>query len=184
MPPFVSWIFAAWTRIHRRFPIVSVTMCRFLPFVFFPRHIRDFLRNTLFLRSVNQSVRNSVLHSFLLVFVLLWQGVSSFCPIRRYFLLGDKNSIQYHAADSHAAAFSIGSLSLRYTALPLPMISYDICFYFRMERILWLLPIAHLSNHFRNLLLHTLFHVSYYITFSLWTQALKQTATANGAKYH
>ena len=80
-----------------------------------------------------------------------------FCPIRRYFLLGDKNSIQYHVADSHAAAFSIGSLSLRYTVLPLPMISYDICFYFRMERILWLLPIAHLSNHFRNLLLHTLF---------------------------
>ena len=36
MPPFVSWIFAAWTRIHRRFPIVSVTMCRFLPFVFSP----------------------------------------------------------------------------------------------------------------------------------------------------
>ena len=73
-----------------------------------------------------------------------------FCPIRRYFLLGDKNSIQYHVADSHAAAFSTGSLSLRYTALLLPMISYDICFYFRMERILWLLPIARLSNHFRN----------------------------------
>ena len=44
-----------------------------------------------------------------------------FCPIRRYFLLGDKNSIQYHVADSHAAAFSTGSLSLRYTALLLPM---------------------------------------------------------------
>ena len=88
---------------------------------FFPRHIRDFLRNTLFLRSVNRSMRNSVLHSFLFVFVLLWQDVLSFCPIRRYFLLGDKNSIQYHAADSHAAAFSTGSLSLRYTALLLPM---------------------------------------------------------------
>ena len=151
-PTFVSWIFAAWTWIHRRFPIVSVTMCRFLPFVFFPRHIHDFLHNTLFLRSVNRSVRNLVLHSFLLVFVLFWQDVSSFCPIRRSLLLGDKNSIPYHAA-----AFSTSSLSLRYTALPLPMISYDICFYFRMESILWLLPIVCLSNHFRNLLLHTLF---------------------------
>ena len=51
--------------IHRRFPIVSVTMCRFLPFVFFPRHIHDFLHNTLFLRSVNRFVRNLVLPSCL-----------------------------------------------------------------------------------------------------------------------
>lgn len=41
-----------------------------------------------------------------------------FCPIRRYLLLGDKNSIPHHVADSHAAAFSTGSLSLQYTALP------------------------------------------------------------------
>lgn len=65
-----------------------------------------------------------------------WTDVSSFCPIRRYFLPGDKNSIPYHAADSHAAAFSTGSLSLRYTALILPITVYDIYFYFRMERIL------------------------------------------------
>ena len=49
------------------------------------------------------------------------------------------------------------SLSLRYTTLLLPMTVYDICFYFRMERILRLLPIVRLSNHFRNLLLDTLF---------------------------
>ena len=100
---------------------ISHRICYDVPF--FPHHTRDFLRNTLFSRSANRSVHNLVLYSSLLVFVLLWQDVSSFCPIRRYFLLGDKNSIPYHAA-----VFSTDSLSLRYTALPLPMTVYDICF--------------------------------------------------------
>ena len=52
---------------------ISHRICYNVPFSslrFFPRHIHDFLHNTLFLRSVNRSVRNLVLHSFLLVFVL------------------------------------------------------------------------------------------------------------------
>ena len=34
IPDFVSWMFAAWTVTASKFPIVSTTMCRFLPFVF------------------------------------------------------------------------------------------------------------------------------------------------------
>lgn len=37
IPAFVSWIFAACTTTASRFPNVSTTMCRFLPFVFFHR---------------------------------------------------------------------------------------------------------------------------------------------------
>ena len=158
------------------------SFCYNVPFSslrFFSRHIRDFLRNTLFLRFANRSVRNLVLPFFLLAFVLFWQDVSSFCPIRHYFLLGDKNSIPYHVADSHAAAFSTGSLSLRYTTLLLLMIVYDICFYFRMERILWLLPIVRLSNHFLNLLLDTLFsYLLLYHFFAMNTSSKEKVLSA------
>ena len=34
IPPFVSWILAAWTTADSKQPSTSTTMCRFLPFVF------------------------------------------------------------------------------------------------------------------------------------------------------
>ena len=34
IPPFVSWILAAWTTTDNKYSSTSTTMCRFLPFVF------------------------------------------------------------------------------------------------------------------------------------------------------
>ena len=68
------WICLLYTsRMNVNTQEISHRICYNVPFSslrFFPRHIHDLLHNTLFLRSVNRSVRNLVLHSFLLVFVL------------------------------------------------------------------------------------------------------------------
>jgi len=184
MPPFVSWIFAAWTRIHRRFPIVSVTMCRFLPFVFSPVI--------------------SVIFSVTRCFYALWidQCVTRFfIPSCLFSCYSDK---MFHHFVPYAV-ISCSAIKTPYSIMrrivmrqhsPLAACLYDIqhCLYQWSLMIFAFIsgwkeffdcfPLLICQITFVICCFILFFHVSYYISFSLWTQALKQTATANGAKYH
>ena len=57
---FVSWTFAAWTLTDSRHPKTSTTICRFLPFVFFPHLFHVRLHRLLFLHFANLLLRNLV----------------------------------------------------------------------------------------------------------------------------
>ncbi len=136
---------------------MSVTICLFIPFVFFPRHIPFYHYDMLFLRSANRLTHNSVLRFFLLLCGFPLQETALLFPILLSVSLCCKNYILLNMADNHAVMLSTDSLFLPHTLLLPQDFSYDICFCFLTERNVLSSSTVYRSGHLDNLFFYIYF---------------------------
>ena len=111
IPPFVSWILAAWTTTDNKQPSTSTTMCRFLPFVFFHRQFHVLRWLLPFSRSGNQWSHSLGSPCVRHLFASFLQDVLKFYPTVHWFGRGDKSYVPLNMVENHGVTVSIYNLN-------------------------------------------------------------------------
>lgn len=178
MPLFVSWILAAWTTMDSKLPIVSTTMCRLRPFVFFLH--RSLVLHLLLpsWHSANRQFHNLAFRCVRNPFVSFLPSISGFCPIIRWFLLDDRNCEPLNTAENHGVDSATCNRCPPNTVLHLSVLTCSIrdsSFLYTTARFL---TIVHLSNHL-DMTCVLSFQYPHFTRSFLWIQPLSPPVGVN-----
>lgn len=146
IPPFVSWILAAWTTTDSKHPSTSTTMCRFLSFVFFLRQFHVLRWLLLFSHFGNQLSRSSDSPCVRHLFASFLQDAPESCSIDHWFWLGDKSCVLLDMVENHGAIVSIYTLNPPNTIRHLSVLVCSTRFPASPCTVVLFLPTAYLSS--------------------------------------
>ena len=146
IPPFVSWILAAWTTTDNQQPSTSTTMCRFLPFVFSLRQFHVLRWLLPFLHSGNQWSRSLDSPCVQRLFASFSQDAPEFYPKARWFECVDKSCVLWNMVGNHEVIVSIYTRNPPNTALHLSIPTCSTCSCASPYTVVLSLPVAYLPS--------------------------------------